>query len=70
MIIDFLCEACHGRSRIDLDDLEQAEPLPGWRENLVRRVWIVTCPQTGCGVPSNVNLPVVRAVGQDSAGQP
>lgn len=69
MIIDFVCEACHGRSRIDLDNLEQAEPLPGWRQNLGRRAWIVTCPQAGCGVRSEVSQPFVQAEGR-AAGQP
>jgi hypothetical protein len=70
VIIEFVCEACHGRSRIDLDNQEQVEPLPGWCENLGRRAWIVTCPQAGCGVRSEVSLPLVRAESQAAAGQP
>ena len=61
MFVDFVCQACHGRSRIDLNDRKQAEPLPGWRENLGERAWIVTCPTATCGVRSEVRLPTEKA---------
>jgi hypothetical protein len=63
MFIEFVCEACHGKSRIDLDDPNHAEPLPGWRENLGQRAWIVTCPAAGSRVRSEVRLPEGEASG-------